>query len=232
MYLNILDTERQTLLRSLPETLNLSDFYMAGGTALSLQLGLRESMDFDFFTPLAFNEVGLLARLREAYGEVAAIRVASDTCDAAVRGVQVSFLRYPYPLVGPLVRDEAALPGLALAGLDDIAAMKWSAIGGRGSKKDFYDLYQIYRRVPGFDAQRLWRSAHGKFGRDVNYAYMIMGLSYFEDAEGEVLPRTFQEADWDDIKRFFRREQNKLMALEHDVRNEQIGNALRLSRED
>ena len=30
-----------------------------------------------------------------------------------------------------------------------------------------------------------------------------MGLSYFEDAEQEILPKTFVEYDWEEIKKFF-----------------------------
>lgn len=30
-----------------------------------------------------------------------------------------------------------------------------------------------------------------------------MGLSYFEDAENEILPQTFIEYNWEEIKEFF-----------------------------
>ena len=30
-----------------------------------------------------------------------------------------------------------------------------------------------------------------------------MGLCYFEDAENEILPKTFIEYDWENIKKFF-----------------------------
>lgn len=33
--------------------------YLAGGTALALQLGHRISVDFDFFTPNSFNQAAL-----------------------------------------------------------------------------------------------------------------------------------------------------------------------------
>ena len=42
-----------------------------------------------------------------------------------------------------------------------------------------------------------------KYGKDINYVNIIMGLSYFEDAENEILPKTFIEYDWENIKKFF-----------------------------
>lgn len=38
---------------------------------------------------------------------------------------------------------------------------------------------------------------------NLKMASVIMGLSYFEDAEQEILPETFVEYDWDEIKNFF-----------------------------
>lgn len=55
MYWNIFDEERYRLLKNITETVSLNNYYMIGGTALSLQLGLRESFDFDFCVPEQFN---------------------------------------------------------------------------------------------------------------------------------------------------------------------------------
>ena len=49
-----------------------------------------------------------------------------------------------------------------------------------------------------------------KYGKDINYVNIIMGLSYFEDAENEILPKTFIEYDWENIKKFF---MNILLAI-------------------
>ena len=53
-----------------------------------------------------------------------------------------------------------------------------------------------------------------KCGHDINYVNIIMGLSYFEDAEDEILPNTFVDYNWQDIKKFFiefqKEVQNKL----------------------
>ncbi len=64
MYWSIIDKERYELLRKITETISLDNYYMIGGTALSLQLGLRESFDFDFCVPNQFNNEILLQELK------------------------------------------------------------------------------------------------------------------------------------------------------------------------
>lgn len=214
MHSDILDERRRALLRALigmPET---GRFYLAGGTALSLQLRLRRSYDFNFFIESRFNSDALFACMKDRWPDIMAIHVDSDTCDVVIQGVQVSFMRYPYPLISSFAAGDPEFPGLKLAGIDDIAVMKLSAIGGRGSRKDFYDLYQIFRLCPGFSAEKLLEDARLKFGDSFDMTYMIAGLSYFDDAEGELLPETFVRADWEDIKRYLRKEQSRMFETE------------------
>lgn len=210
MFENILDDKRLSLLKALTALDELDGFYLAGGTALSLQLGLRVSVDFDFFTPHHFNADVLYNALKAHFSDVRAIDIVPDTCNLLIEDVRVSFFGYPYPMVESLVQGSDALSRLRMASPSDIAAMKLSAIGSRGSRKDFYDLYQIYHRVPGFDGKRLLSAARAKFGQEKDLTYMLMGLSYFADAEQEELTQIFVKADWNEIKQFFIEEQARL----------------------
>ncbi len=214
MHFEILDAERLRLLRDLLRLPETAGFDLAGGTALSLQLGLRVSYDFNFFSPDDFNRGHLLARLREAFPRLEPLQLVHGTCDVLIDGVQVSFLHDPYPRISPAVTDPEGMPGLRLAGIDDIAAMKLSAIGGLASRKDFYDLYQIFQRCARFTPEHLLRCVHRKFGDAFDATYMLMSLTYFDDAEDEILPKCLVPADWQEIKRFFRAIQPRLMDLE------------------
>ena len=66
---NILDENRYTLLKKITDNLSLSNYYMIGGTALSLQLGLRESFDFDFCVSVPFNNEVIIQELAKM-GEI------------------------------------------------------------------------------------------------------------------------------------------------------------------
>lgn len=200
MYWNIIDEDRYKLLKKITEVVSLEQFYMIGGTALSLQLGLRESFDFDFCVSTQFNNELLLEELRQI-GTVEVKQNQKGTCDVVLNGVQVSFFYYPNELINEFVKVEE-MPKLRIASVMDIAIMKIAAIGGRGAKKDFFDLYHIIK-MKGITEIELATGLLRKCGENINYANTIMGLSYFEDAEQELLPKVFVEYNWDKIKEFF-----------------------------
>jgi len=149
MYWSILDNKRIELLRKIVKTISLNNYYMVGGTALSLQLNLRESFDFDFCTSDMFNSDVLLSELK-SIGNTEVKQNQKGTIDVLLDGVQVSFFFYQNNLVENIVKNDE-IPNLRMASILDIAAMKVAAIGGRGAKKDFFDLYNImkywYRKI-------------------------------------------------------------------------------------
>ena len=207
MYWNIFDKSRYKLLKKISEVISIDDYYMIGGTALSLQIGLRESYDFDFCVKGEFNNEVLLEELKSV-GNVEVIQNQKGTCDVLLNGVQVSFFYYPNKVLKDFVKPEE-MPKLKIASVLDIAIMKVVAIGGRGAKKDFFDLYNIIKKC-NITVDELVNGLVQKCGNNVNYLNIIMGLSYFEDAEDEVLPNTFVPYNWEDIKKFFIEFQRKV----------------------
>jgi len=203
MYLNILDNKRQELLKQLPHITDMKQFYLAGGTALSLQLGLRDSEDFYFFTKEHFEPSLILEDISKSGLNYKVLQISRGTLNILVNGIKLQFLQYPYNII---CLCDTEINDINLASIDDISAMKFSAIGSRGSKKDFFDLYGIYQLVSGFDSQKLIDNVIKKFGKEANLSYMQMGLVYFEDARSEVLPKTYISYNWKDIESFFIKE--------------------------
>lgn len=200
MYWNIIDDNRYKLLKRITETVSIPKFYMVGGTALSLQLGLRESYDFDFCVPEQFNNELLIEELG-SLGEIKVKQNQRGTCDVILSGVQVSFFYYPNKVINDFIITDEMLK-LKIASIIDIAIMKVVAIGGRGSKKDFFDLYHIINKCE-ISIEEIVKGLIQKCGEQTNYLNIIMGLSYFEDAEQEELPKVFVEYNWEEIKEFF-----------------------------
>lgn len=208
LHTEILDGNRQELLRKIVGNIHF-DYYMAGGTALSLQKGYRQSVDFDFFTPAPFNSEQLNDHLKHLGCGHSVISLADGTCDVLLDGVQVSFFRYPYRMLKE-TNTSLKYPGLRLASVSDIAAMKLVAIGQRGAKKDFYDLYQIMHDEK-WAVHDLVTIVTEKYGTDRDLSYIGMGMSYFGDAETQLLPTVYRQADWSEIKRFFEKTSDHFM---------------------
>jgi hypothetical protein len=97
--------------------------------------------------------------------------------------------------------------------VQDIALMKIAAIAGRGSRKDFIDLYAILRH--GHSLQALFDLLHTKYAKRRGNAYhLLKSLSYFEDAEREPLPRMLEPFDWNECKNFFLRQAHGLVVAD------------------
>ena len=76
--------------------------------------------------------------------------------------------------------------------------MKISAIEGRGSKKDFIDLYFLLQHysleeILGFYVQKYPQYSMFR---------VRMSLTYFEDAEQQEDPTMFEKMDWETVKEF------------------------------
>ncbi len=172
----------------------LSSFYLSGGTALSLQLGHRESEDLDFFTEQPFQPDALERQLLH-YGTLSETELLSDTLNTYLNGVKLQFLLYPYRLIKPLVVWE----GLNLSSVIDIACTKLQTVGMRGSKKDFVDLYFLLQQ---FSLETLLVYTKKKYAEsDYSETHILKSLVYFDDAETQPMPRMHQDVSWTHLKK-------------------------------
>ncbi|MBC7226299.1 MAG: nucleotidyl transferase AbiEii/AbiGii toxin family protein [Thermoflexales bacterium] len=206
MLLQALPDNVQSLLKQLGRLPTVAHFYLAGGSALALHLGHRISVDLDFFTPQNDYEHELLIQELQSVGRLLVRQQRPGTLNAVLEGTQVSFFIYPYPLLDPC-QD---LWGVRVAGVLDLALMKLAAIGQRGRKRDFIDLYFICHR--GYTLETLLARMPEKFPR-VEYPsyHLLRALAYFPDAEADEMPQMLVPCRWGQVKRFFRDEVRRLM---------------------
>jgi hypothetical protein len=205
MHDEILSAAQQSALAVLSRQLELHDFYLAGGTALALHLGHRASVDFDFFRQESFDPQQLLEQL-PAPPRVMVLQEARDTLTVEFRGVKTSFFAYRHQLIRPL---ETGSLSVDLASVPDIAAMKLTAIAGRGSRKDFVDIYFICRQC--FPLKEAFTYLQAKFtDQDYDLYHILRSLTYFTDAEGEPMPEMRSAVTWPEIKQFLTSEAMRL----------------------
>ena len=190
------------LLRSLMAMPLLSGTRLVGGTSLALQYGHRNSVDLDFFGSL---DDDLLA-FRDCLESISHVNVIKETKSIRIYnidGVKIDFVDYSrYPWLADAVEED----GLRLASPKDIAAMKINAIEGRGTRKDFVDIYFLLQHyslneILGFYQEKY--PEHSLFRA-------LMSLSYFEDAEKQMMPKMFASASWDEMKAFIIKEVEKI----------------------
>ncbi|MBU3968703.1 nucleotidyl transferase AbiEii/AbiGii toxin family protein [Patescibacteria group bacterium] len=178
MFYNILDKKRADILPFFKQF--KEKFYLAGGTALALQIGHRDSVDFDFFSNEKFNTQKLFEEMRDVFlgHKVFKIQEERNTLSILVdENIKISFFYYPYQLIDNLIEEE----NFKLASLVDIGCMKLSAITGRASIKDYIDLYYILQDIK---LEGLIEKCLGKFP-NIDKNLILKSLVYFEDVIDE-----------------------------------------------
>ncbi|MDD4901420.1 MAG: nucleotidyl transferase AbiEii/AbiGii toxin family protein [Patescibacteria group bacterium] len=158
---------------------NFDAFYLAGGTALALQIGHRISVDFDFFSGKPIKKE-LLAEIKRIFAKTAVAVSVNNTDELTVfiEGVKITFLHYPFPLTEKIMEYD----GVKLLSVKEIAATKAYTIGRRGSFKDYVDLYFI---ISGQRAalNEILKIADKKYGGDFNARLFLEQLIYLDDVE-------------------------------------------------
>jgi hypothetical protein len=190
----------------LSRTSVLEGFYLAGGTGLALQYGHRRSADLDLFREAPFESAHVADLLRGQQG-LARVALQKGTAHFTLRGVKVSLLHYPYPVLFP----PRAYQGLQVADQRDIGCMKIQAIGDRGSRRDFVDLYLVASRE---GLGTLFECFSRKYA-SVAYSrtHYLKALTYFADAEAEPMPAMLVPLDWAVVTAFFTVEAPRLSGL-------------------
>ena len=190
------------LISGFPEIKNA---YLAGGTALALQLGHRISVDLDFFTQKEFKEAEIAAKLASLL-EFVPEGTAKGTVWGKVGRTRFSLFYYKYPLLGSTILFKE----IHLASLADIAAMKIHAIEDRGTRRDFIDVYFLSQKYTLKEMLGFYQKQY--FVLEDHLYSILRALDYFEDAERESqMPRMIVETNWEEIKRYFQEETRRLI---------------------
>ncbi len=182
------------VLRQASDVLSRNQFYLAGGTALALQIGHRESQDFDFFSQIP--DIEAIRVWLESFSDLRVRDADAHTIHADLADVKLSFIAdYRYPLVMPLL-DAVSLK---MASILDIALMKMLAITHRAAIRDYLDLAIILRDHCTL-AELIGRSTE-KYGANFNPLLCLRSMVHFEDLDQEmpVILDSTLAASWKDI---------------------------------
>jgi len=179
------------LLKQLQSLSILSEMRLVGGTSLALQIGHRKSIDIDLFGNLSADYENLVDELK-TLGEVVSLKNSKNIHSLLINEIKVDIVNYEYKwLTNKITTDN-----IHLASIEDIAAMKLNAIIGRGSKKDFIDLFFILKD---YSLETLIDFYTKKYN-DGSTFLVLKSLTYFEDADMEEMPFMFNNIDWQTIK--------------------------------
>jgi hypothetical protein len=182
------------LLKELMSIKELEKFRLVGGTALSLLLGHRESIDLDLFTDEPFDRDLIVHTLQDRFPSFSFEGVKSPrSFFTYINEVKVDFVFTFEPFTFPYEIED----GVRFASIEEIIALKLNAIARRGAKKDFWDLYELLDHYSFEQMISFYQT------RYPNNALMMIAksITYFAEADLQPDPYCFKNLKWSEIKK-------------------------------
>lgn len=196
---NILGEKRGKILPLFAQ-LRSKDFYLAGGTGLALQVGHRDSVDFDFFTKNEINTGELFEDLTRIFKDHKILKVQDEKNTLSIiidETIKISFISYDYDLL----RETVNTPYFAIASIVDIGCMKCAAITSRSAMKDYIDLYFILQSISLREMLALCSIKYPS----IDTGLILKSLIYFKDLGVEpIIYKENHDTDFEEIKRFLK----------------------------
>lgn len=141
---NVLSPQQKEILSFI--ALYKDKFILVWWTAIALQLGHRESIDFDLFMPNTEYLPTRYMQLQRKHNHYETIVWHQDSYQQhyLIHGVKVTFLAYMYDIPKTVISQQLTLP---MPSLIHLAAMKIHAISKRNKRKDYVDIAFLFQHI-------------------------------------------------------------------------------------
>jgi len=183
-----------SILEEIMEIEALSSYNLVGGTALSLLLGHRKSIDLDLFSNENKDNEEILIALNTYFGK----RIGINTNNKVgifcfVDGVKIDIIHYPFDNIYPI----ETIDKIRMLNIRDISAMKTQAILGIGVKKDFFDLHEILKKYTLSEVISFYEL---KYPSQYLMISIPQAIIYFDDANDSQDPVSLNNTTWEQVK--------------------------------
>ena len=199
LHTQTVEAQTLALLKKLMSMPQLRDFCLVGGTALSLKLGHRISIDLDLFKTTEIEVERLIKLLQQEFKsdfEYENLKI-NYAVFCKIHSIKVDLVQYSHPIIA----DIEVVDGIRMYSNKDIAAMKINAILGRGVKKDFWDLYELLKL---YSLNEIIDFYTQKYPNQQLLISIPNALTYFEDADDSPDPLSLLGQTWEEVKEFIR----------------------------
>jgi predicted nucleotidyltransferase component of viral defense system len=175
---------------------SLLPFSLVGGTALALRYGHRSSIDLDLFYHEKFDHNEIIEELETTFGNNFEYKQQNTQFGifCFIENVKVDIVHFPHIPIAPI----ETVGQIRMYNSADIAAMKIQAILGRGKKKDFWDLFELFKH---FTLQQIIDWHKQKYPSQMLAISIPHAITYFVDAEESETPVSFKNQTWEVVKK-------------------------------
>jgi len=125
-----------------------SEFRLVGGTALSLQIGHRESIDIDLFSDVEYGSINfntITAYLEKTFPYVDYLTMEPAFGKSYFIGKsEKKAIKLDIFYTDPFIQSPLVEDSIRMASLEEIIAMKVDVVQRGARKKDFWDLHALF----------------------------------------------------------------------------------------
>ena len=175
MYPTILNKNQLELIPLIKEFSR--EFYLVGGTAIALQLGHRQSIDFDLFKTKSFNKKKIIDKIEKYHSNYITIYKENNQLHLLVNNVKITFFEFGFDVPHKIKFENI----ITVPTLTDLAAMKAYALGRRAKWKDYVDLFFVFKQ--GISVEDISKRSSEIFGNLFSKKMFLQQLCYYNDID-------------------------------------------------
>jgi predicted nucleotidyltransferase component of viral defense system len=204
VYYNTVNKLLKDSLLKLMKAQEFSPFRLVGGTALSLQLGHRESVDIDLFSDIEYGSINFKEIedfLNSNFNYVDFLEIPSAMGKAYFIGEnRDNTIKLDVFYTDSYIQSYIEIDSIRMASIEEIIAMKVDVIQRGGRKKDFWDLHYLLdtyniKQMIAFHEQR-YPYTHDK-------DLIVRNFTNFNLADDDFDPICYKGKYWEFIKEDF-----------------------------
>lgn len=180
-----------------------ASFRLVGGTALSLQLGHRVSVDIDMFTDIPYGSVdfGAIDKfLRDAFDYVwppdHSLQAGMGQ-SYIIGNSQQDSIKLDLYYTDLFAWAKVVSNGIRMAAIEEIAAMKMDIVQRTGRKKDFWDIHELAER---FSIREMIAFHKKRYPYNHDDALIRSNLTNFTSADDDFDPECLKGKHWELVK--------------------------------
>jgi predicted nucleotidyltransferase component of viral defense system len=150
-------SEMIDLIKALQKNALFKDHILAGGTALTLQIGHRTSTDIDLFTSKKQSAVSLINYFNKNYDKINIDIAEDEFIRVYINNIKVELIFDDEKILEKPKEEE----NIKFFGINEIAAMKLKAITGRTEARDFLDIAYLLKEM---SLEKMFKLFENKYG--------------------------------------------------------------------
>ncbi len=195
-----------SILKELMVLPELKDFYLVGGTALSLYYGHRRSIDIDLFSTVPFTNEEIVPILGKNIPGFSYRNIKNPIgLFGMIDTIKVDFVKHHHH---PLIDKPLLIDGIRMLSPREIMAMKVAALLKRAIKKDFWDISELLKHYTVQDCISAYTEKYPSRQLLISIPY---ALTYFTEAEESEEPVSLQGQTWASVKKSVQQKVNEYL---------------------